>query len=319
MKHFFKVFFIALLCFGLMIGAGVYSYLKFFEPEEITNYTGEEDLDPDNDEEEVVTPDTRTPLEKAINNSKRINILLLGLEDARSDTIMVISFDKRTSEANIISIPRDTYFHRKGYDSSGDKKFNAIFSASGPRGVMAAAEFILGIPIDKYITVDYDAVKEAVDVIGGVEVNVPFHMYYEDPYDDPPLVIDIPAGKQILDGEKALEYLRFRHNNDLTVGYPDGDIGRINAQQDFIKLAIKKSLSFQLPIVVKEVYRYVKTDFSLADVLLLVGDALNFSTENMTMEILPGRADYIEDISYYIHDPEQVRELVYKLYDVETE
>ncbi len=319
MKHFFKVFFIALLCFGLMIGAGTYTYIKFFDPNSIKNYTDDPvNIDPlDIDSEEKNKE--KTPLEEAIEDSKRINILLLGLEDVRTDTIMVVSFDRKTTETNIISVPRDTYFHRAGHDNLGAKKINAVYCDSGAAGVKAAVENVLKIPIHNYVTVDYDGVRGAVDVIGGVEVDVPFHMYYKDPYDDPPLFINIPKGKQVLDGDKAIQYLRFRHNNDLTVGYPDGDIGRIKAQQEFIKSAISKTMGFKLVSVAKKVFPYVKTDFTLPDILLLVSDALSFSTDNLTMEVLPGRGKYIDEISFYVHDPEKVNKLVYDLYDVEYE
>ncbi|MDW7668642.1 MAG: LCP family protein [Bacillota bacterium] len=317
MKHFIKVFVIAVVCFSLMLGAAVYTYVKFFNPSE-ENYTDVEDplweetLDNEEDSEEELSD-----LEKAIEDSKRVNILLVGLEEKRSDTIMLASFDRKSGDLNIISIPRDTYFYRSGYENPGDKKINAIYSSVGVKGLMKAVENILGIPVHNYITVDYQAVEKVVDIIGGVEVDVPFHMEYEDPYDNPPLKIDIPAGNQILDGEHALQYLRFRHNNDMTTGYKDGDIGRIKAQQEFIKSAIKKSLSFKLPVVAKESYNHIKTDMSLADVLMLASDAVNFSTDKLDTEILPGRAKIMENLSFYLHDPSQVDDYVRGIYGLE--
>lgn len=320
MKHFFKVFFIALLCFILMIGAGFYTYVKFVNTDHIDDYTDVDvDMGSNIIDDNSNNIDKKTPFDIAVEKGDRINILLLGLEGRRTDTIMLVSFDRKTSKADIISIPRDTYFYRAGYENPGDKKINAVYSKTEERGVMAVAENILDMPIDNYISVDYDGVREAVDIIGGVEVNVPFHMEYEDPYAKPPLVIDIPKGKQIVGGDKALEYLRFRHNNDMTVGYPDGDLGRIKAQQDFIKSAVKKILSFKLPVVATEVYPYIKTDLKLADVLLLVGDVINFSTDNIEMNVLPGRPQYIDDISFYVHDPEMVKAMVYEIYGVELE
>lgn len=75
----------------------------------------------------------------------------------------------------------------------------------------------------------------------GVEVDVPFHMEYTDIYDDPPLYIDIPQGRQLLDGEEALKFLRYRK------GYDNQDLGRIEAQQQFIRSAAK---SLGLPAAV---------------------------------------------------------------------
>ncbi len=316
MKHFIKVFFISLLCFMLMIGAGIYTYARFFNPDESIDYTQVENPAWYRDFEEV-DEETLTPLEMAIRYSKRVNVLVLGLEGTRSDTIMLVSFDRATAHADIISIPRDTFFHREGYDNPGQKKINAVYGASGATGTMRVLENLLKIPVHNFVTVDFEAVKKTVDVLNGVEVEVPFDMDYEDPYATPPLKIDIKKGVQILDGDQALQYLRFRHNNDLTVGYPDGDLGRIKAQQTFIKNAARKAMSFRLPAVIREIYPYFRTDLTLADMLLLAGDAITFSTEKMTTQTLPGHATMIEGVSYFVHDPKQVVELVESIYGVE--
>ncbi|MDP3385627.1 MAG: LCP family protein [Eubacteriales bacterium] len=318
MGHFIKVFFVSLLCFALTISAGIYTYIKFFNPYDGKDYTYVENPAWDKNPEEIEEDDL-TPLEKAIRNSKRVNILVLGLEGPRSDAMMVVSFDRATAKADIIAIPRDTFFHREGYEAQGQKKVNAIYSASGAQGVMRVFESILKMPIHNYITVDYEGVRKSVDVIGGVEVDVPFHMEYEDPYDNPPLSINIPKGLQILNGQKSLEFLRFRHNNDWTVGYPNGDLGRIEAHQTFIKNAVKKTLSFRLPVVIREVYPYIKTDLNLAEMLLLAGDAVNFSTDNLNSTMIPGYATMIDGLSYYVHDPRLVSDMVDALYEVELD
>jgi LCP family protein required for cell wall assembly len=318
MSHYIKVFLISLLCFVLTIGAGIYTYIKFFNPYDGQDFTYVENPAWDKYSDEIEEDDL-TPLEKAIRDSKRINILVLGLEGPRSDTMMVVSFDRATAQANITAIPRDTFFHREGYEAQGQKKVNAIYSASGAQGVMRVFESILKMPIHNYITIDYEGVRRSVNAIGGVEVDVPFHMEYEDPYDDPPLSINIPKGLQILNGQKSLEYLRFRHNNDWTVGYPNGDLGRIEAQQKFIKSALKKTLSFRLPVVIREIYPYIKTDLTLADMLLLAGDAVNFSTDNLETAMIPGYATMIDGLSYYVHDPRLVEEMVNALYGVDLD
>ncbi|KUK73442.1 MAG: Cell envelope-associated transcriptional attenuator LytR-CpsA-Psr, subfamily M [Clostridiales bacterium 38_11] len=316
MGQFIKVFLISLLCFALTIGAGIYTYIRFFNPYDGENYTYVENPAWDKNFNEIEEDDL-TPLEKAIRTSKRVNILVMGLEGLRSDTMMVVSFDRATANVNIIAIPRDTYFFREGYEAQGQKKVNAIYSASGAQGVMKVFENILKVPIHNFITIDYEGVRKSVDVIGGVEVDVPFHMEYEDPYDDPPLSINIPEGLQVLNGEKSLEYLRFRHNNDWTVGYPNGDLGRIEAQQKFIKNALKKTLSFRLPVILREIYPYIKTDLNLAEMLLLAGDAVNFSIEKLDTAMIPGYTTMIDGLSYYVHDPRLLGDMIDELYGVE--
>ena len=106
-------------------------------------------------------------------------------------------------------------------------------------------------------------VENIIDSIGGVEVMVPFNMKYEDPTANPPLNIDIKEGKQVLDGEKSLEFLRYRKGNNNKEGYIDGDLGRIKAQQQFLKSFVDKALSYRLPVVIKKGFDYVKTDIKL--------------------------------------------------------
>lgn len=304
MKLFFKVFITSLLIFTLIIGIGVTSYMKFFNPQDDDIYATEDE----NGYFDNIENENLTPLQKAIKNSKRINVLVVGLEHTRSDTIMLASYDRQTKKADIISIPRDTYYPREGYDSLAQLKINSIYGTEGIEGLMDAVEDIVGIPVDKYVTVDYDAVKAAVDALGGVEYNVPFDMVYSDPYDTPPLYINIKAGYQTLNGENALKFLRYRH------GYAEGDIGRVKAQQDFIKATIEKALSFKLVSVIREVYPYINTNFSITEMLGLAGDAIGFSTDNLNTQILPGYGEYMYGVSYYKLENEKVIEMVYKMY-----
>jgi anionic cell wall polymer biosynthesis LytR-Cps2A-Psr (LCP) family protein len=173
MKHFIKVFIISLIIFTLVIGTGIYTYAKYISPGDISDeiadsenpdFTGDEDME------------FATPLERAMHNSNRVNVLLVGLEGTRTDTIMLASFDRKTKEADIISIPRDTYYLREGYGKYSDmQKINAVFGSEkdGHKALMKAVEDITGIPVDKYVTVEYDGVRAAVDAIGGVNFNVP--------------------------------------------------------------------------------------------------------------------------------------------------
>lgn len=210
--------------------------------------------------------------------------------------------------ADLISVPRDTYYPRNGYDRPDSKKINAIYSGEGIEGLAEAVQNILGIPIYKYVIFDYEAVVECVDIMGGVEVTVPFHMVYNDPYDAPPLVIDIPEGKQILNGQQSLKYLRYR------AGYDNQDLGRIKAQQEFIKSAAKKALSLKLPAIIEEAFAHVQTNFSLGELLGLAGNLIGFSPENINSYIMPGIETPLEGLSFYIPNDEEIQNLVYTIY-----
>ncbi len=298
LKRFFKVFFTSLICFSLVVTAGLYVLAGFssdqnVDASDIFNIIGN-------------------------NKEKRINVLLLGLEHERSDTIMLASYDTKTKTADIISIPRDTYVERDGFVNSANNKINSVYTVKGMEGLKKVVLNITGIEVDKFVTIDYDGVRAAVDAVGGVEVDVPFHMRYTDPYSDPPLDINIPAGLQTIDGDNAMEFLRFRKTNYSGYsGYSEGDLGRIEAQQGFIKSAIKKALSFKLPKVVSEVYPYVDTDFTLAEATSLAVSSIGLSTENINFHVLPGNSKTINGLSFYIMDTAETKELVYSILEIE--
>ena len=325
MKHFLKVFSIAFICCMIVVGAGAFTYFKFYDAEASQILSGEEKEGNDEINFGEKDKDERDPLQQAFKDSKRINGLILGMEGPRTDTIMFASFDPKSKKVDMLSIPRDTYYLRPGpkYESAGKRKINSIYGDHGVEGVRRAVSDILeGVPIHHYIMLDYTGVERIVDIIGGVEVNVPFDMYYHDSADNPPLLINIKKGNQTLGGKKSMEYLRFRQNNDVTVGYPDGDLGRIRAQQNFMKSAIKKSLSFKnLPAVIRTVFNYIKTDATLTDMLIYTTNVIGMDLEDVNMSTIPGVPEYINvngrRLSYFVHDDEKTEEFIRKLYNVE--
>lgn len=324
MKYFFKVFSIALICFLLAIGAGVYTYSKIYVPSEEEPGDLGEDNKGEDEENKGKDEEPKDPLQKAIASSNRVNFLLMGMEGPRSDTMIFASYDSKAKKVDMISIPRDTYYYTKGYDNADLRKINAVYGRSKAEGSKKAVEEILGqVPVHHYITIDYKGVEKIVESIGGVEVNVPFHMDYYDPTDKPPLRIDIPKGQRVLNGEQSVKFLRFRHNNDRTVGYPDGDLGRIRAQQQFMKSAIKKSLSLKLVNVVRTGFDYIKTDIKLSEALGYTAGIIGFDIDDISMTTLPGlpedRTYNKVKSSYFIHDSEKIRELMMEIYDVQEE
>ena len=322
MKTFWKVFIVSFLCFSIAIILGSYSYLKINENRVYSNIGGGEykikkgRVDSFNKEEK-----TYSSLEKAFKGSSRINVILLGLEEARTDTIMFISFNPETKKVDVISIPRDTYIHRKGYDYAEQRKINAIYGDHGVEGVKKAVAHILeGVPVHHYIMVDYEGVANIVDSIGGVEVVVPFHMKYIDPTSKPPLNIDIKEGKKVLDGKNSLDFLRYRKGNNNKGGYIDGDLGRIKAQQQFLQSFVNKTLSYRLPVVIKKGFDYVKTDIKLMEGLAYSKDAMGITGEDFSFITLPGEGEFKRFngklLSYFTYDPFEAKKVLKRIYKV---
>ena len=234
-----------------------------------------------------------------------INVLVVGIDGRRTDTMILINVDTQENTVHAVSIPRDTYFPTEGKNYLGQKKINAIYGfkeGGGPDGVVNAVERLMDIEIDHFVLVNYDGIAAIVDLIGGVEIEVPFRMQYDDIYATPPLHIDFQPGLQTIDGQDAMPYLRFRKSNDGSIS--EGDVQRIVRQQDFIKTAAKKVISLKLPYLVYKGLDYVETDMPALKGALIATSLIGMSPDNIDTLTLPmasiGRGD--DGLSYFFHD-----------------
>lgn len=270
-------------------------------------------------------PDEPTTIEPSDIKPKvknEILFLLMGVDaqnvkkskGTRTDTMMLTKVNFETGEISILSIPRDTRVAVKGKQD----KINAAHAYGGAELTLKTVSDFLGIDVDYYVKVDYNIVKEVVDKIGGVEIDVPFNMVYRDPTAEPPLNINIKKGLQILDGKNAHDFLRWRHNNSYTVGYKDGDVGRIKAQQYFMKELVKQTLKpknlLKLPGLIETYFSNVETNIPLSTMLKGAASANKIDTENMVTDTVPGEGKYVGDISYYIFDRENTDIMVKNMF-----
>ena len=237
-------------------------------------------------------------------------ILVGGLDDENggSDTNMLVALDAAGGAIHVVSLPRDTLLN---VDWTV-KKLNNAYHHGGVDGTMAQVSNLLGIPVDFYVTVDLQAFVELVDAIGGVTFDVPLDMDYDDPYQD--LHIHIPQGTRLLNGEEALQVVRWRQNNDGTE-YATRDIGRIGTQQAFLKAVAKQLLQIgnvkNIPALVDIFYTYVKTDLTTGNLVWLGNEALNIGTENIHFATLPGDGSgYYNKQSVYVLDAQATCDLV---------
>lgn len=260
------------------------------------------------------------PFFEAFQDKNRVNILMIGVNDGMTDTLMLGSYDLDAQQVDVISVPRDTYYPREEADSPAAKKINAIYNHGKAVGTAAAvSEVLMGMPINYYVVIDYDVVRKVVNSMGGVPMNITFHMHYNDPYDDPPLKIDISEGYQILNGDTAVKFLRFRKGSGGYPGYPEGDIGRVKAQQEFVKSAFRQALGFSLPKVVKTTLENVDSDLPLGMAAKLAGNAVGLDGEDLETFMIPGKSGTRNGASYWFPDEDGIRDMLTQIYNTKAD
>ena len=232
-------------------------------------------------------------------------ILLSGIDNdaGGSDTNILMRFDAVNKTIDLVSLPRDTLM-RNGH------KLNYSYAKGGTQMLRDEIAALLGIPVDFSVSVDLKGFIELVDQIGGVDFDVPINMDYDDPYQD--LHIHFQKGMQHLDGQQAMEVVRFRHNNDGT-GYGTEDIGRIGTQQAFLKAVAQKLLKAEnVPAMAEVFLKYVKTDLTLGNLVWLGNEALNMGgMDAVSFHTLPGDGTgFYKGASVYVLDADAMLELV---------
>lgn len=242
---------------------------------------------------------------------KSVNVVVMGIANGLADTIMLGSFDIESGAVDVFSIPRDTYIPREGHKTSANNKINSTYGRGGADNVVKGVSTLTGVDIHYYVQVDYEAVRELVDAIGGIKVTVPMDMNYDDPADD--LHIHFKKGQMVSRGEDIIKLLRYRKNNKGG-GYKDGDLGRVKMQQEIVKLGMRKVLNgnpvanflkLQGPI-----QEYVKTNMSPKQMMYYITKAQKIKSENINMQTIPGNAKNINSLSFYVINKEKLSEVL---------
>ena len=209
-------------------------------------------------------------------------------ESGNTDTIIVVTYDTVEQKIGMVSIPRDTVVKRSW---NSNPKINGAYAMSGPETLKEEIENTFGIPIDFYVWINLKGFIAMVDLLGGVDVYIPEDMNYDDPYQD--LHIHYTKGQKHLNGQQAMEVVRFRHNNDGT-GYTD--VGRAEMQRTVLIQLAKKVISLNSLTKVQdylEIFRtYVKTDLSASDMAWFASKALGVDVSTGIQQgELEGRSD----------------------------
>lgn len=228
-------------------------------------------------------------------------------DETRTDALMVATMDTKKKTINVMNIPRDTMCNNSL--SGASRKINAAYGINtGGKGgnierTKQEIERLMGFQPDKYVIVNFDGIAAIVEAIGGVEYEVPFRMQYDDPSQN--LHIDLQAGLQKLNGKQTVEFLRWRHNNDYSMQYANGDEGRVENQQKFLKALAKQVLqpknALKIRSIADAVFKNVKTDLTAGELIWMGMQAIQIDNDNLKFFTLPGYGA----MSYAGSDPYQ--------------
>lgn len=251
-------------------------------------------------------------------------VLILGRDTGgggNTDTMLLASYDVTNQKATVMSIPRDTMVNVP-WDI---KKINSVYNyyGGGDKGIQALYKEIaqlVGFEPDYQVVLEWDAVGEIVDAMGGVYYDVPRNMSYDDPYQD--LHIHQTKGYRKLSGSDVMQVLRYRHDNDMRYGYPDGDLGRIKTQQTLLKAMIEQLLQLKNVTKIGDFARAVKnnvtSDLTFEEMLWfgsqavmggLTIDSVNFVTMPNTGKMVYSRS-IGGMLSYVVPNAQELLDLV---------
>ncbi|MDG2992259.1 LCP family protein [Candidatus Synechococcus calcipolaris G9] len=229
---------------------------------------------------------------------------LVNSVEGLSDTMLLVRFDPRDQRLTILSIPRDTLTWIPG---RGDAKINEANALGGPALAAQTVSELLGdVPIDRYLRINVQGISKLVDALGGVTIHVPKDMRYQDMSQR--LNIDLQEGRQHLDGEKALDFLRFRYD-EL------GDIGRVQRQQSFMRALIEQTAQpdtlGRLPQILGVIRENLDTNLTVQELASLAGFMAQVPRSRVQMLMLPGDFNGTgrEEISYWLPSYRQIEVL----------
>jgi polyisoprenyl-teichoic acid--peptidoglycan teichoic acid transferase len=221
-----------------------------------------------------------------------------------SDSMLLLRFDPEKEKVSVLSIPRDTRVNIEGY---GTRKINHANDYGGPAlTAQVASELLGGVKIDRYVRVNVQGVEKLIDALGGITVNVPKDMKYNDFSQH--LYIDLKKGVQHLDGNKTMQFLRFRYDEF-------GDISRVQRQQMLMRSAVEQTLKpatiIKIPKILSVIQSHLDTNLTVRELMALSNFASKTDRSHIQMMMLPGDFnDPNEGVSYWLPNEQRIRKLM---------
>lgn len=313
MKLFFKIMGITFIVCAVLVGGVAWAYNQFI-------HEGSGSTDTNGEDTEFIDKQTGKP--KKVN--KNLAVFGVDKDGYRTDVIFVVNFNSETNKAKVISIPRDTKvswtstqqakLQEDGRYKVYTSKINEMTAYGGIENIrdytIDQIQNMLGIKIDNYVIVSISAFRDIVDAIGGVEMDVPQDMYYVDNADG--LYINLKAGPQHLDGDKAEQLIRFRR-------YPEGDVARVRTQQLFLEAFAEKVMSpsiiTKIPKLINVLFDSVQTDIKLTEIPQYYNYVTSFDLSNLSFHIIPGEGRYENGVSYFFPDEEELDKVIDEVFN----
>lgn len=252
--------------------------------------------------------------------SSPLNILVMGVDSngrntqrfvgTRSDSMILVSIDPQKNKVGAVSIPRDSRLSIA--NGHGEDKINAAHAIGGPQLAVATVKEAFRVPVDRYLVVDAQGLKQILALLGPIDVLVEKKMNYTDQTGK--LYINLEPGLKTLDAGQAEGYIRFRHD-------AKGDIGRIDRQQWFMRAMARQCASPQMVMKLPEILKIsndcILTDLSMEELVKLAGFACHLNPDKVTMATLPGQPAIIHGISYWLPEWTATTALLNKLVNTE--
>lgn len=257
---------------------------------------------------------------ETLKNLDKIEVLIMGESTGSSDTMIVCSYDPKTQQASMLSIPRDTFIGENTNRAKAGNKLNSFYSnGSTPEKTMEAINKVTGLNISKYVLIDTKALKELVDIIGEVEFDVPINMDYDD--DSQQLYIHLQKGIQKLNGDKVEQLVRFRHNNNgSTYPYEYGieDYGRMRTQRELIKTILKQTVQLknvkEIGKIMDLAEKYIQTNMNFSELKNYIPYIVKMNIDNIQTEQLPGESKVLNGIWFFLNDKKETEKVVNRLF-----
>ena len=250
--------------------------------------------------------ETPLPAQAAQDGRKRgvYTLLLAGRDEAsgNTDTILLCRLDTEAHTLDLVNLPRDTLVNLDW----PVRKLNAVYAGTvngggdGAAGLRREIRKLCGFTPDCCAVVDLAVFVQAVDLIGGVDFELPQAMHYDDPAQD--LHIHLEAGPQHLDGEQAMGLVRYRS------GYLNGDLDRVAVQQQFMAAALGQLLSLgsvpKLPELAALLAEHTDTELSAGNIAWLIRQTLRCRREDIRFHTMPNLPAEVAGLSYVLAEPE---------------